>query len=66
MSEEGCNQKDCIYRSINHGRFVTCDYMYWTGQRRGCPIGEECDKYTPGERSYNWMSSFTFLPKDKD
>ena len=66
MLEGGCNKKDCIYRSTNRGKLITFDYMFWTYKRRGCPIGDECTKYTPGERNYNWMSSFVFLPKDKD
>ena len=39
--------KDCIYFSMNrHYSNKSCDYIIKTGKRRGCPAGDECDKYT--------------------
>lgn len=58
--ENGCNRKDCVYRSENCGWFVTCDYLLITHEVRGCPIGDECTKYTPGERKQKWMSAEWF------
>lgn len=66
MIEGKCKKEDCVYRSVNHGLFITCDYMYWTGVSRGCPIDDNCKRYTPGERQRNWMSSFSFIPKSKE
>lgn len=33
---------------------VCCDYLLRTGQRRGCPGGDKCDKYKPrkGYKTY--------------
>jgi hypothetical protein len=30
---------------------VTCDYILVTGNRRGCPAGEGCERYIKGERA---------------
>ena len=27
----------------------TCDYILHKMQKRGCPVGEQCDKYEPKE-----------------
>lgn len=66
MLEGGCNKEDCVYRSTNHDRFITCDFILWTHERRGCPIGDKCTRYIPGERTYNWMSSFSFYSPPKE
>lgn len=28
-----------------------CDYIGITGEMRGCPVGEGCDKYEPKKRA---------------
>lgn len=40
--------KGCIYRSKGPGDCSTCDYMYYTGNPRGCLAGPNCAKYTSG------------------
>lgn len=58
MYEEGCNKADCIYRSTNYGLLITCDYLLITNQCRNCGISDDCDKYTPGEKTKRkWMDS---------
>ena len=63
MLKDGCNKEDCIYRSINHGQFISCDYLLNTNQLRGCEIGDKCDKYTPGEKHHDWMKSLKYIQK---
>ena len=52
-----CNNKKCktcVYRSplLNGGSFggVFCEYILYTGHRRGCPGGDECTRYKYGPR----------------
>ncbi len=43
-AQAGCGRTDCKY----HGRNgIGCNFLYWTFQRRGCPAGNECLRYTP-------------------
>lgn len=41
--------RTCFYFCNNDRHFIcpTCDYMLITGHMRGCPAGDECDKYFP-------------------
>ena len=43
--------KACLYYCNCDGHYIypTCDYMLTTGKRRGCPAGDECDKFIPSE-----------------
>lgn len=36
----------CLYKGRMDG-FSTCDYILFTGKRRGCPTGDLCDKCKP-------------------
>ena len=47
--------KSCYFSSANRAGYdnladVTCDYYLIMHKRRGCPAGDKCDKYKPGER----------------
>ena len=37
---EKCKYSGCIFFSD-----LCCDYMLLTGKHRGCPAGDECDKF---------------------
>lgn len=39
-----CKRTDCLYYSPK-GDYNGCDYMYLTGNLRGCQRGEKCTKY---------------------
>ena len=39
-----CKRTDCLYYSPKVD-YNGCDYMYLTGNPRGCQRGEECTKY---------------------
>lgn len=41
--------KECLFfcDNINHFIIPTCDYFLIKGERRGCPAGDECDKFFP-------------------
>ena len=43
--------KDCVYycNCDGHYMYPTCDYILMTGRRRGCPAGDECDKFLPAK-----------------
>ena len=57
-----CNKEDCKYRSKNRGTFTSCDYILIEGHMRGCPIGENCDKYSPGtKKQQNWQSTLNLV-----
>lgn len=43
--------KKCKYRA-EKGRAENCNYILFTGHRRGCPA-EKCDKYEKGKRISN-------------
>ncbi len=44
--------RSCIYSStVSETEPVTCDYILVTGNRRGCPAGEGCERYIKGERA---------------
>ena len=61
MAQEECNKEDCKYRSTNRGYFVSCDYILFEGHRRGCGVGDACDKYDPGPRINLWMKNFKYI-----
>ena len=48
MKFEKC-KRPCRYRAKTYD-VNGCDYLYLTGKLRGCPAGEECDKFEAGER----------------
>lgn len=53
VSERKCKRCDCLYSPPKWDR-NGCDYMYLTGEKRGCPAGDGCTRYkksTPSERS---------------
>lgn len=60
---EGCPKEDCMYRSTNYGKCVTCDYILIEKRRRGCEAGENCDKYRPGPRPNLWAQSYTYIQR---
>lgn len=37
------------YARMSDGQRI-CDYILITGHRRGCPAGDDCDKYRKGRR----------------
>lgn len=39
--------RECLYFCSCNGHYVcpTCDYFLITGKRRGCPAGDNCDKF---------------------
>ena len=39
-----CKRTDCLYYSPK-GDYNGCDYMYLTGNLRGCPKGTDCIRY---------------------
>lgn len=43
--------RECLYFCNNDCHFIvpTCDYFLITGKRRGCPAGDECDKFLPAK-----------------
>lgn len=44
----------CIYyrtNSTGHSVLPTCDYILIEGHRRGCPAGDECNKYVPSVKT---------------
>lgn len=46
--------RSCIYyrtNSTGHSGLPTCDYILIEGHRRGCPAGDECDKYAPSVKT---------------
>ena len=46
--------KSCIYyrtNSTGHTCVPSCDYILIEGHSRGCPAGDECDKYTRSVRT---------------
>lgn len=44
--------RSCIYSStVSETEPVTCDYILVTGNRRGCPAGEGCERYIKGDRA---------------
>lgn len=43
--------KACTYGGIVMYTTTSCDYMYLTGEPRGCPAGDDCDKFK--ERKQN-------------
>ena len=43
--------KRCEYSGIVMYTTTSCDYMYITGKPRGCPAGDDCDKFE--ERKQN-------------
>lgn len=43
--------KACTYGGIVMYTTTSCDYMYSTGEPRGCPAGDDCDKFE--ERKQN-------------
>lgn len=51
MSEMTERCKLCLYYCSCDGHYVypTCDYLLKTGRRRGCPAGDDCDKFLPSE-----------------
>ena len=57
-SKDGCNKGDCKYRSTNNGQFTSCDYILFEGKPRGCKVGDDCDKYCPGERKSLYVRNF--------
>ena len=40
----------CKYSTTRH-RLVICEYLLKTGAPRGCPPGDECDKYVERKKS---------------
>lgn len=61
----GCNKTDCVYRSENAGVMVTCDYILYTGESRGCGIGDDCDKYKPGIKRKKWMNEYWYRSRKR-
>ena len=53
--------RPCKYRALD-GSPWGCDYISITGQSRGCPSGEECTKFEPGERKQVLMDEWR-VPK---
>lgn len=45
--------KPCVYSRWSHHCNLLCDYIGVTGQRRGCPPGDGCEKRVIGERKVN-------------
>ena len=48
-----CKRKDCLYYHDTKNFDNRCDYLWLTGQPRGCGRGAECTKYkhsTPKKR----------------
>ena len=41
--------KGCIYSGEILFGESCCDYILITGKKRGCPAGDECDKYDKEE-----------------
>ena len=46
----------CMYKSSTFGKTDGCIYILATGHRRGCPAGDECDKYEKGEEVKRWKA----------
>lgn len=46
----------CMYKSSTSGKMDGCIYILATGHRRGCPAGDECDKYEKGEEVKRWKA----------
>lgn len=49
----------CVYRGPDRGE-NGCDYLYFTGSSRRCPVGDECTKFVEGERLHKGVE----LPED--
>lgn len=41
--------KKCIYRGPEIGE-NGCDYLYFTGKSRRCPLGDKCTEFKAGQR----------------
>lgn len=48
----------CLYFCSCDGHYVipTCDYFLKTGQLRGCPAGDDCDKFLPADECLKFTS----------
>lgn len=55
--------KDCVYYACDYGHFVcpTCDYYLITGKRRGCPAGDDCDKFLLSKDCIKYTSAVAGL-----
>lgn len=53
QNSEKCRTCDYLWGN-RYTNDVCCDYLLRTGQRRGCPGGDNCDKYKPrkGYKTY--------------
>lgn len=43
--------KDCKYKGEVLFGELCCDYILITGKKRGCPAGDECDRYKKEENT---------------
>ena len=51
--------RGCLYFCQNGNHFIvpTCDYFLKTGKLRGCPAGDECDKFLSKEGCLEFTST---------
>lgn len=49
----------CFYYASDYGHFIcpTCDYFLITGKRRGCPAGDDCNKFLPSKDCIRYTSA---------
>ena len=55
--------RSCFYYTSDYGHFIcpTCDYILIEGHRRGCPAGDECDKFLPKKDCIKYTSAVAGL-----
>lgn len=49
ICDERC--RSCMYASTLSNLSVVCNYLLVTGNRRGCPAGEACERYIKGNHA---------------
>lgn len=62
-----CKRTSCLYHPEDDNAPNECNYMLYTGNRRGCSAGVDCDRYAPrnGLRArVPRVSSYTVKYKD--
>ena len=47
--------KKCTYSGLVLYTTICCDYMNRTGEPRGCPAGDNCDKFEECEEKFTDM-----------
>ena len=57
--------KACLYYCSCDGHYIlpTCDYFLKTGERRGCPAGDDCDKFLPSEECVRFTDAAVGIVK---